>query len=138
MNPMSLLKALVYVVPILGGIILVLFLIIRSQNKTKDTIEAGMTQEQKDHLLQTKAVPAEGAKGGYLMEALVVELKNKGAKTFVRVMWHNTVIPNNFLDQLMMANVNVSTADAEAHHLQVGDYVQFWMNPEKQKWDIVF
>ena len=40
MNPMSLLKALVYVVPILGGIILVLFLIIRSQNKTKDTIEA--------------------------------------------------------------------------------------------------
>jgi hypothetical protein len=129
---------MIYVVPILSGIILVVFLVIRSQNKTKVAIETGMTQAQKDYLLQTKAVPAEGAKGGYLMEALVVELKNKGAKTFVRVMWHNTVIPNNFLGQLMMANVNVSTADAEAHHLQVGDYVQFWMNPEKQKWEIVF
>ena len=133
-----LLQTLIYVVPILSGIILVVFLVIRSQNKTKDAIETGMTQAQKDYLLQTKAVPAEGAKGGYLMEALVVELRNKGAKTFVRVMWHNTIIPNNFLGQLMMANVNVSTADAEARHLKVGDFVQFWMNPDKQKWDIVF
>ena len=138
MNLMSLLKALIYVVPILGGIILVFFLIIRSQNKTKDAIEAGMTQEQKDRLLAAEPEAAPEGKGGFVIDALVVGKTDKGAKYGVCLMWHNTVIPNNTMNELMMTKMNVSKEKADAHNLQVGDYVKHWLDPEKQKWDILF
>ena len=138
MKLMQLLPALAIVVPILAVLILVVVLIIKKQNKTKDELEASMTQEQKDRLLSQKAQPGPSGKGGFVIEALVVKLEDKGEKYLARLMWNNTVIPNNFLNQLMMANVKVSKADAEVHQLRVGSYVQFWMDPEKQKWEILF
>ena len=130
----QMLEAMLYVVPIMGVIILVLWLIIRKQNKRKDALEAAMTQEQKDRLLQTKPEAAPAGKGGFVIEALVVEKLDKGSKYGVRLMWHNTVIPN----KLMMTNLTVPKDKADAAKLQVGSYVRCWMDPEKQKWDILF
>ena len=134
----QMLEALVYVVPIMGVIILVVFLIIKKQGKIQQTLEAAMTQEQKDRLLRTKPAAPPAGKGGFTIEALVVELQDKGSKVFTRLMWHNTVIPNNSLNKLMLAELNVPKEKAEANALKVGDYVQFWMDPEKQKWDVLF
>ena len=134
----QMLEAMVYVVPIMAVLILIVFLIIRKQNKLKDILENSMTQAQKDRLLGTKAMPAPDGRSGFVTEALVVELQDKGEKLFVRLMWHNTVIPNNSYNQLMMAEAKVDKAQAEARNLRVGDYVTFWMDPEKQKWDILF
>lgn len=134
----QMLEAMLYVVPIMGVIILVLWLIIRKQNKRKDALEAAMTQEQKDRLLQTKPEAAPAGKGGFVIEALVVEKLDKGSKYGVRLMWHNTVIPNKVLNKLMMTNLTVPKDKADAAKLQVGSYVRYWMDPEKQKWDILF
>ena len=133
-----LLGAFVYVVPIIAGIVLVFFLLIKKQNKTQQALEDAMTREQKDRLMQTRPVAPPAGKSGFVIEALVVEMQDKGSKYHTRLMWHNTVIPNNFMDKLMMAELNVPKATAEAHGLKVGDYVRFWMDVEKQKWDILF
>ena len=122
----QMLKAMIYVVPILSGIVLVAWLIIRQQNKEKEALEAAMTQEQKDRLLQTRPAAAPAGMGGFVIEALVVEKTDKG------------VIPNNSLDKLMMTILAVPKDKADAANLQVGDYVRYWMDPEKQKWDILF
>ena len=134
----QMLKAMIYVVPILSGIVLVVWLIIRQQNKEREALEAAMTQEQKDRLLQTRPAAAPAGMGGFVIEALVVEKTDKGAKYSIRLMWHNTVIPNNSLDKLMMTILAVPKDKADAANLQVGDYVRYWMDPEKQKWDILF
>ena len=81
----QMLEAMLYVVPIMAVIILVLWLIIRNQNKKKDALEAAMTQEQKDRLLQTRPEAAPAGKGGFVTEALVVEKLDKGAKYGVRL-----------------------------------------------------
>ena len=134
----QMLEAMIYVVPIMGGIVLVFWLVIRSQNKVKNTLEAAMTQEQKDRLMATKPEAAPAGKGGFVIEALVIEKIDKGSKYSVRLMWHNTVIPNNVYNKLMMTSMNVPKDKADAHNLKVGDYVRYWMDPEKQKWDILF
>jgi len=59
----QMLKAMIYVVPILSGIVLVVWLIIRQQNKEKEALEAAMTQEQKERLLQTRPAAAPAGKG---------------------------------------------------------------------------
>ena len=68
----------------------------------------------------------------------MVKKLDKGAKYGLRLMWHNTVIPNKVLNKLMMSYLNVPKDKADAANLQEGDYVRFWMDPEKQKWDILF
>ena len=134
----QMLEAMIYVVPILAVIILVLWLIIRKQNKVKEALEAAMTPEQKDRLLQARPTAAPAGKGGFVIEALVVEKLDKGSKYGVRLMWHNTVIPNKVLNKLMMTSLTVPKDKADAANLKVGDYVRYWMDPEKQKWDILF
>ncbi len=134
----QMLEALIYVVPIMAVIILVFWLIIRKQNKVKEALEAAMTQEQKDRLLQTQPSAAPDGKGGFVIEALVVEMTDKGSKYGLRLMWHNTVIPNNEMGKLMMTNMSVPKDKADANNLKVGDYVRYWMDPEKQKWDVLF
>ena len=138
MSISHLLRAFIYVVPVIAGIVLVVFLLIKNQNKTQQALEDAMTQEQKDRLLQTRPVAPPAGKSGFVIEALVVEMQDKGSKYFTRLMWHNTVIPNNFMDKLMSAELNVPKEKAEANGLKVGDYVRFWLDPEKQKWDILF
>ena len=125
-------------VPLMVYIIRVRLQIIRQQKKRTDALEAAMTQEQKDRLLRTKPEAAPAGKGGFVIEALVVEKLDKGSKYGVRLMWHNTVIPNKVLNKLMMTNLTVSKDKADAAKLQVGSYVRYWMDPEKQKWDILF
>ena len=132
------LTAFIYVIPIMAGIILVFWLIIRKQNKEKDALEAAMTQEQKDYLLQTKPEAPPAGKGGFVIDALVVEKTDKGSKYGVRLMWNNTVIPNNTMGGLMMTNMTVPKDKADANNLRVGSYVKHWLDPEKQKWDILF
>lgn len=134
----QLLEAMAYVIPIMGVIVLAVWLLIKKQNKTQQALEDAMTREQKDHLMQTRPVAPPAGRNGFAIEALVVEMLDKGSKYHTRLMWHNTVIPNKFMDQLMMADVNVPKEKAEACNLKVGDYVQFWMDLEKQKWDILF
>lgn len=138
MSLKQMLEALVYVVPIMGVIVLVVFLLIKKQGKTQQTLEAAMTQEQKDRLLRTQPVAPPAGKGGFTIEALIVEMQDKGSKYFTRLMWHNTVIPNNYMNKLMLAELNVPKEQADARGLKVGDYVQFWLDPEKQKWEILF
>ena len=117
---------------------LVFYLIIRKQNRKTDAFKNALTKEQKDRLINTKPVRADASRGGFILEALVVELRDKGAKTFVRLMWFNALIQNNSFLDMMTANVNVSTEEAKSRDLKVGDFVRFWFNPQQQKWDIMF
>ena len=71
----QMLEAMIYVVPIMAVLIGALWLVIRKQNKTKEALEAALTQEQKDRLLQTQATPVQEDQGSFVIEALVVELK---------------------------------------------------------------
>ena len=81
----QMLEALLIVAPILGVLILIVFLIIRKQNKLKSILENSMTQAQKDRLLGTRAMPAPDGRSGFVIEALVVELQDKGEKVFARL-----------------------------------------------------
>ena len=88
------LKYLLYVLPVIGVVALVFYLIIRKQNRKTDAFKNALTKEQKDRLINTKPVRADASRGGFILEALVVELRDKGAKTFVRLMWFNALIQN--------------------------------------------
>ena len=105
------LKYLLYVLPVIGVVALVFYLIIRKQNRKTDAFKNALTKEQKDRLINTKPVRADASRGGFILEA--------------------------FLD-MMTANVNVSTEEAKRRDLKVGDFVRFWFNPQQQKWDIMF
>lgn len=108
----------------------VLYLAKKQRKKDAERI-AAMTDEQKQTLIETPDVPAQGMLNAAVAQGLIWEVKRKGAsKVSLVVMIYNTYYPN-FREQFQSVDVNVKADVFDNMGLKEGDYVKVLLNQDK-------
>ncbi|GAB5082542.1 hypothetical protein Osc1_17150 [Hominimerdicola sp. 21CYCFAH17_S] len=109
---------------------IVLYLAIKDIKKDSERV-ASMTEEQKQMLIETPDIPAEGLSNAIVTQGLIYEVKRKGSsKVSLVVMFYNRYYPN-FRDEIKHADVSAKVEEFDAHGLQEGDYIKLLLNQGK-------
>lgn len=121
---------------IIGGMVvgafigLIVFFLKKEHNKLEEMVE-NLNEEQKNKLALTDVKFVEGKNDEWIQEGMIGEMKDKGHKYAIRVLWHNKVIRNATYDQLQYGNTFLSKKDVESNDLKVGDFVKVHVAPAK-------
>lgn len=137
----SILDYLLYIVialVVVGVFALVVILLAKKGNKEMNGWLTQMTEEQKAYLRDNQVRDYDEKKHTWVQKAYVAQALDKGDKIAVKLLWYNTVIQNNTLNDFQYADVKVSKTDYEGHGLRLGSYVNMFINPEKAHAEIVF
>lgn len=118
-------------VMVVGAFIgLIVFFLKKEHNKLEEMVE-NLNEEQKNKLALTDVKFVEGKNDEWIQEGMIGEMKDKGHKYAIRVLWHNKVIRNATYDQLQYGNTFLSKKDVESNDLKVGDFVKVHVAPAK-------
>ena len=116
---------------VVGAIIgLIVFFLKKENNKLKEMV-GNLNEEQKNKLALTDVKFVEGKNDEWIQEGMIGEMKDKGYKYAIRVLWHNKVIRNATYDQLQYGDTSLSKKDVESNGLKVGDFVKVRVAPAK-------
>lgn len=118
-------------VMVVGAFIgLIVFFLKKEHNKLEEMVE-NLNEEQKNKLALTDVKFVEGKNDEWIQEGMIGEMKDKGHKYAIRVLWHNKVIRNATYDQLQYGDTFLSKKDVESNDLKVGDFVKVHVAPAK-------
>lgn len=109
---------------------LIVFFLKKENNKLKEMV-GNLNEEQKNKLALTDVKFVEGKNDEWIQEGMIGEMKDKGYKYAIRVLWHNKVIQNATYDQLQYGDTSLSKKDVESNGLKVGDFVKVRVAPAK-------
>lgn len=109
---------------------LIVFFLKKENNKLKEMV-GNLNEEQKNKLALTDVKFVEGKNDEWIQEGMIGEMKDKGYKYAIRVLWHNKVIPNATYDQLQYGDTSLSKKDVESNGLKVGNFVKVRVAPAK-------
>lgn len=109
---------------------LIVFFLKKENNKLKELV-GNLNEEQKNKLALTDVKFVEGKNDEWIQEGMIGEMKDKGYKYAIRVLWHNKVIQNATYDQLQYGDTSLSKKDVESNGLKVGDFVKVRVAPAK-------
>ncbi|MBO4292868.1 MAG: hypothetical protein J5881_00530 [Clostridia bacterium] len=120
-------------------IALVMFLVIvvvsiyflRKENLKLEEMKSNLNEEQKNKLALTDIKFVEGKNDEWIQDGVIGEMRDKGHKYAIRVLWHNKVIQNATYDQLQYGDTSLSKKDVENNGLKVGDFVKVYIAPAK-------
>ena len=116
---------------VVGAIIgLIVFFLKKENNKLKEMV-GNLNEEQKNKLALTDVKFVEGKNDEWIQEGMIGEMREKGNKFAIRVLWHNKVIRNATYDQLQYGDTSLSKKDVESNGLKVGDFVKVRVAPAK-------
>ena len=118
-------------VMVVGAFIgLIVFFLKKENNKLKEMV-GNLNEEQKNKLALTDVKFVEEKNDEWIQEGMIGEMKDKGYKYSIRVLWHNKVIRNATYDQLQYGDTSLSKKDVESNGLKVGDFVKVRVAPAK-------
>ena len=118
-------------VMVVGAFIgLIVFFLKKEHNKLEEMVE-NLNEEQKNKLALTDVKFVEGKNDEWIQEGMIGEMKDKGHKYAIRVLWHNKVIRNATYDQLQYGDTSLSKKGVESNGLKVGDFVKVRVAPAK-------
>ncbi len=109
---------------------LIVFFLKKENNKLKEMV-GNLNEEQKNKLALTDVKFVEGKNDEWIQEGMIGEMREKGNKFAIRVLWHNKVIRNATYDQLQYGDTSLSKKDVESNGLKVGDFVKVRVAPAK-------
>lgn len=116
---------------VVGALIgLIVFFLKKENNKLEEMI-SNLSDEQKNKLALTDVKFVEGKNDEWIQEGMIGEMRDKGNKFAIKVLWHNKVIQNATYDQLQYGDTSLSKDDVEKNGLQVGDFVRVYVAPAK-------
>lgn len=120
---------LVVVLAIFAGVIVIWA---KKEKEILNDILANLTKEQKEALENNQVEDFDDKKHTWTQRGMIASVKVKGeSKVALKVLWYNTVIQNNTLNQCQYADINMKKADFDEKGLKVGDFVKIFINPEK-------
>ena len=111
----------------IGGVIF----FIKKENKKLEEMISNLSNEQKNKLALTDIKFVEGKNDEWIQEGMIAEMRDKGNKFAIKVLWHNKVIQNAAYDQLEYGDTALSKKDVERTGLKVGDFVSVYIAPAK-------
>lgn len=109
---------------------LIVFFLKKENNKLKEMV-GNLNEEQKNKLALTDVKFVEGKNDEWIQEGMIGEMREKGNKFAIRVLWHNKVIQNATYDQIQYGDTSLSKKDVESSGLKVGDFVKVHVAPAK-------
>lgn len=109
---------------------LIVFFLKKENNKLKEMV-GNLNEEQKNKLALTDVKFVEGKNDEWIQEGMIGEMREKGNKFAIRVLWHNKVIQNATYDQIQYGDTSLSKKDVESNGLKVGDFVKVRVAPAK-------
>lgn len=115
----------------IGAIIGVSFFFIKEEHKKLEEMIGNLNEEQKNKLALTDVKFIEGKNDEWIQEGMIGEMKDKGNKFAIKVLWHNKVIQNATYDQLQYGDTSLSKEDVEKNGLKIGDFVKVYIAPAK-------
>lgn len=119
----------VVVVAIFAGVV---FILAKKENDATKEMVSKLTEEQKAMLEDNQVENFDYKKHTWTQRGMVAFVKEKGdKKVALKVLWYNTVIQNNFLNQCQHADITMKKADFEEKGLRVGSFVTIFIDPEK-------
>lgn len=80
----------------IGGVIF----FIKKENKKLEEMMSNLSNEQKNKLALTDIKFFEGKNDEWIQEGMIAEMRDKGNKFAIKVLWRNKVIQNAAYDQL--------------------------------------
>ena len=116
---------------ILGAFIGGVIFFIKKENKKLEEMISNLSDEQKNKLALTDVKFVEGKNDEWIQEGMIGEMRDKGNKFAIKVLWHNKVIQNATYDQLQYGDTSLSKDDVERNGLKVGDFVRVYVAPAK-------
>lgn len=118
---------LIIFLPIMG----IIFLLVKKQNQRKAALVAALSQEVKDRLYAAEIFPMEDRKDSWSQEAYIAEAVDKGSKMAVTAMYCNRVIENNSFNEIEFAEFKIDKAAWESKNLQIGSFINMYIDPNK-------
>lgn len=109
-------------------VVIVIILGLKSK-KECDEMVSKLTEEQKNILMSTEVNFVE--KNAWVQKAMVTKINDKGNKIDIKLLWFNKVIQNNEYNTITIADVAITKSEQEEHNLKEGDFVKFYIAPEK-------
>ena len=116
---------------IVGAIIGVFVILVQKDNARLAGLVEALTAEQKERIEAAEVAMVEGKADCWTQEALIVQATPKGKKTAVVALYCNRVIPNDTMDKICHADLNVDTEVFHSQNLGVGSYVNLFIDPNK-------
>ena len=87
----------------IGGVIF----FIKKENKKLEEMMSNLSNEQKNKLALTDIKFVEGKNDEWIQEGMIAEMRDKGNKFAIKVLWHNKVIQNAAYDQCIFFFINL-------------------------------
>lgn len=122
-------------VAILAGII---YIWSKKENEKIEKVASQLTEEQKNNLVDNQVENFNEKKITWTQRGMISEVKESGSKVEVRVLYYNTVVQNNTLNQICATDLKVDKSEFEKHGLKVGSFVKIFIDMNKFESNIVF
>lgn len=116
---------------IFGLIIGIIVYFIKKENKKLEQLKSQLTEEEKNKLSLTEVKFIEGKNNEWIQDGLIAEINEKKNKYTIKVLWYNSVIPNNFLNNIEYGDTTLSKEEVINNNLKKGDFVKLYIAPEK-------
>lgn len=121
---------------VVGVFIAVIVMLGMKDKKAADEMVSKLTEEQK--LLLTSTDVDFVKENVWVQKAMVANIKEKGNKTEVRMLWFNKVIKNHEYNTITIADAQITKAEQEEHNLKYGDYVKMYFDFKKPELKIIW
>lgn len=122
-------------VAILAGII---YIWSKKENEKIEKVASQLTEEQKNNLVDNQVENFNEKKITWTQRGMISEVKESESKVKVRVLYYNTVVQNNTLNQICATDLKVDKSEFEKHGLKVGSFVKIFIDMNKFESNIVF
>ena len=116
---------------IFGLIIGAIVYFVKKENKKLEQLKSQLTEEEKNKLSLTEVKFIEGKNNEWIQDGLIAEINEKKNKYTIKVLWYNSVIPNNFLNNIEYGDTTLSKEEVINNNLKKGDFVKVYIAPEK-------
>ncbi len=116
---------------IFGLIIGAIVYFVKKENKKLEQLKSQLTEEEKNKLSLTEVKFIEGKNNEWIQDGLIAEINEKKNKYTIKVLWYNSVIPNNFLNNIEYGDTTLSKEEVINNNLKKGDFVKLYIAPEK-------
>ncbi|KFI69243.1 hypothetical protein [Bifidobacterium magnum] len=120
-----------YVAAIIALLIIIAFIWIRGNKKNKKKLDSfDITDEQRATLKRAPVTIDKRNPHSWNQLALIQNVTKRGGRTVVDAMWYNTMINNDTMNDIAMAQFTVSYNELKDHNINVGDYVSINLDPK--------
>lgn len=116
----------------------VMYLFMKKENEELEKMVSNLTEEQKNTLKDNQVENYDEKKHTWTQRGMIGNVKDKGNKVKIQVLWYNTVMQNHELNTITLAAINMKKDVFELHGLKAGSYVKVFINPEAPKAEIIF